>query len=111
MVYSSPYVRACETARLALESAGLAGRVSFAVDEGLREREFGVLDRLTRSGIRERRPDQAELRAHLGKFYHRPAGGESWADVGKGCARRVIGLPMWESRARHACGRPRFRSL
>jgi len=81
VVYSSPYLRACETARLALGSAGLAGRVGFAVDERLREREFGVLDRLTRSGIRERHPDQADMRAHLGKFYHRPAGGESWADV------------------------------
>ena len=26
-------------------------------------------------------PDQAELRRLLGKFYHRPPGGESWCDV------------------------------
>lgn len=81
VVYSSPYVRACETARLALASAGLEGRVAFAVDERLREREFGILDRLTRVGIHQRHPEQAESRAHLGKFYHRPPGGESWADV------------------------------
>src|SRR5881227_781240 len=47
----------------------------------LREKEFGVLDRLTGAGIRERFPDQAEFRTLLGKFYHRPPGGESWCDV------------------------------
>jgi len=51
------------------------------IDERLREREFGILDRHTRVGIRERFPDQAEARARIGKFYHRPPGGESWCDV------------------------------
>ena len=83
VVYSSPYVRASTTARLALDAAGLEidRDVTFVIDERLREREFGILDRLTRRGITERHPDQAEFRAHLGKFYHRPPGGESWADV------------------------------
>ena len=83
VVYSSPYVRARETASLALEAARLAvdRDVTFVVDERLREREFGILDRLTRRGITEKYPDQADFRAHLGKFYHRPPGGESWADV------------------------------
>jgi 2,3-bisphosphoglycerate-dependent phosphoglycerate mutase len=47
----------------------------------LREKEFGILDRLTRHGIAEFYPDQAEFRRLLGKFYHRPPGGESWCDV------------------------------
>ena len=82
VVYTSPYVRACETSRIALDAAGIdADSIHFVVDERLREREFGVLDRLTRLGIKERYPEQAEFRAHLGKFYHRPPGGESWADV------------------------------
>ena len=51
------------------------------VDERLREREFGIFDRLTTAGIRARYPEEAEHRAMLGKFYHRPPGGESWADV------------------------------
>jgi broad specificity phosphatase PhoE len=51
------------------------------VDERLREKEFGVLDRLTRHGIQELHPDQAEFRRVLGKFYHRPPAGESWCDV------------------------------
>ena len=73
---SSPYVRAEQTARLALgEDAPLL------LDERLREREFGILDRLTRAGIEQRFPEQAAARAFLGKFWHRPPGGESWADV------------------------------
>lgn len=51
------------------------------VDERLREKEFGVLDRLTKVGIEAYHPDQAEFRRLLGKFYHRPPGGESWCDV------------------------------
>lgn len=83
VVYASPYVRAHDTAAIALDAAGLVPDrdVTFVVDERLREREFGILDRLTRVGIAERHPDQADFRAHLGKFYHRPPGGESWADV------------------------------
>ena len=50
-------------------------------DERLREREFGLWDRLTTAGVREKFPEQAEQRTLLGKFYHRPPGGESWADV------------------------------
>ncbi|HVM08261.1 MAG TPA: histidine phosphatase family protein [Acidimicrobiales bacterium] len=83
VVVCSPYVRACSTAELLLGSAGLRPHhdVEFVVDERVREREFGILDRLTKVGIAERHPEQAEFRAHLGKFYHRPPGGESWADV------------------------------
>lgn len=83
VVYASPYVRARTTAEIALDAAGLQvdRDVTFVVDERLREREFGILDRLTRRGIIERHPEQAEFRTHLGKFYHRPPGGESWTDV------------------------------
>jgi len=47
----------------------------------LREKEFGILDGLTTVGIRNSFPAQAEFRQILGKFYHRPPGGESWCDV------------------------------
>ena len=81
-VLASPYVRAEETAKLVLEASGCdPTEVEVRVDERLREREFGILDRLTFAGIKERYPEQAEFRAFLGKFYHRPPGGESWADV------------------------------
>jgi probable phosphoglycerate mutase len=82
IVISSTYVRARETARAICEAGGVAGqRRAPIIDERLREREFGIFDRLTTSGIREKYPELAEHRALLGKFYHRAPGGESWADV------------------------------
>jgi probable phosphoglycerate mutase len=76
----SPYLRAHETARLILEEADLGG-LPVMVDERLRDREQGVLDRLTRAGFRDRYPEEAERHDYLGKFWYRPLGGESWADV------------------------------
>jgi broad specificity phosphatase PhoE len=83
VVVCSPYARARDTARLVMEAAGLqAGReVRLRLDERLREKEFGILDRLTKHGIREKFPELHEQRSHVGKFYFRPPGGESWCDV------------------------------
>jgi broad specificity phosphatase PhoE len=75
----STYVRARETARIICDEAGLD--LPTRVDERLRDRELGVLDRLTFAGVEARYPEEAERRRWQGKFYHRPAGGESWADV------------------------------
>lgn len=82
LILSSPYVRAKETAAIICHEGALAGAPTHSIiDERLREREFGIFDRLTTRGIRERFPDEAAHRRRLGKFYHRPPGGESWADV------------------------------
>jgi 2,3-bisphosphoglycerate-dependent phosphoglycerate mutase len=82
VVLSSPYVRARQTAKAICEAGGVTETARQPiVDERLREREFGVFDRLTTAGIREKYPDLADHRALLGKFYHRAPGGESWADV------------------------------
>ena len=82
VVLSSPYVRALRTAEIIRAAGGLAGDgIDIEADERLREKEFGILDRLTRHGVAERCPEQAEFRRLLGKFYHRPPGGESWCDV------------------------------
>jgi probable phosphoglycerate mutase len=82
VILSSPYLRARQTAKAICEAGGLAGgKARTIVDERLREREFGVFDGLTTLGIREKYPEEAAHRARLGKFYHRPPGGESWADV------------------------------
>ncbi len=79
VLWTSPYVRARQTAEIALQAAALD--LPQVVDERLREREFGVLDGLTRKGITAQFAEESERRARLGKFYHRPPGGESWTDV------------------------------
>ena len=82
VVLCSPYRRARQTAGLVHDAGGLpVAPDDFVIDERLREKEFGVLDGLTSRGIRDVMPDQAEFRRLLGKFYHRPPGGESWCDV------------------------------
>ena len=82
IVLCSPYLRARHTAELIRDAGGVADHAPPpVVDERLREREFGILDRLTAAGIAELFPEQAKARTLLGKFYHRPPGGESWCDV------------------------------
>ena len=76
----SPFVRARQTCDAIAAAAGVAPE-DVVVDERLREKEFGVLDRFTVAGIRSRFPELAEQRARVGKFYFRPPGGESWCDV------------------------------
>jgi broad specificity phosphatase PhoE len=78
-VISSPYARARQTAEIAVEGAGWPLEVR--TDERLRDRELGILDRLTRLGVEKRFPEELERREWLGKLYYRPPGGESWADV------------------------------
>ncbi|MFF2632898.1 histidine phosphatase family protein [Microbacterium sp. NPDC058021] len=73
----SPYLRARETLAIALGDDPAV----VLVDERLRDRELGILDLLTTRGVARLHPEEAERRRHLGKFYHRPPGGESWADV------------------------------
>lgn len=78
-VWSSPYVRARQTAELAVHTGGW--KTPVLLDERLRDRELGILDMLTSAGVEARLPREAERRRWLGKFYYRPPGGESWADV------------------------------
>lgn len=82
VVLCSPYLRALQTARRLMEAARMGpDDATMVCDERLREKEFGILDRLTMHGIREKYPELAEQRRHVGKFYFRPPGGESWCDV------------------------------
>lgn len=100
VVLCSPYVRARETARLVMAEARLrpGADVRLRVDERLREKEFGILDRLTKHGIRQKYPELNEQRTHVGKFYFRPPGGESWCDV-------ILRLrSLTEMMAREHCG-------
>jgi broad specificity phosphatase PhoE len=77
----SPYVRARGTAQAVLDVLDQQNLRAALADERLREKEFGILDRLTPLGIRHKHPELDEQRRHVGKFYFRPPGGESWCDV------------------------------
>jgi broad specificity phosphatase PhoE len=79
ITWCSPYLRAQQTADIALAAAGLD--LPVRIDERLRDRELGVLDLLTAQGVAMRFPQERERRRWLGKLYYRPPGGESWADV------------------------------
>ena len=81
VVLASPYVRARQTAEIFRDHGGCDPDEAICCDERLREKEFGVLDGLTTHGVAHFEPQQAEFRQLLGKFYHRPPGGESWCDV------------------------------
>lgn len=77
VVVSSPYQRARSTAERALAELGL----DVVIDERIRERELGIFDGITWYGIEASHPEESARRARVGKFYYRPPGGESWADV------------------------------
>ncbi|CAN7570804.1 histidine phosphatase family protein [Duganella sp. LjRoot269] len=81
VVLFSPYARARATAQAVLDALDRDRLSAVVADERLREKEFGILDRLTPLGIRDKYPELAEQRQHVGKFYFRPPGGESWCDV------------------------------
>jgi len=80
VLLTSPFVRARQTCAAIGQALGVPS-TQLRVDERLREKEFGILDRYTRHGIVTRFPELAEQRASVGKFYFRPPGGESWCDV------------------------------
>lgn len=79
VVMVSPYARAQQTWQIAAARADSSHTAG--TDERLRDRELGILDRLTRRGVQQRYPEEWERRRFLGKYYHRPPGGESWVDV------------------------------
>jgi broad specificity phosphatase PhoE len=80
VVLTSPYARAMQTARHVIDALDTS-ELQLIADERLREKEFGILDRYTSLGIREKFPELSEQRKLVGKFYFRPPGGESWCDV------------------------------
>lgn len=80
VLFTSPFIRSQQTTLAVAEALGIAP-ADIQVDERLREKEFGILDRYTKHGILSTFPELAEQRALVGKFYFRPPGGESWCDV------------------------------
>lgn len=80
VLITSPFVRSQQTCWAVADALEL-DRDEVGVDERLREKEFGILDRYTVHGIQSKFPELAAQRALVGKFYFRPPGGESWCDV------------------------------
>ncbi len=78
LIVASSFLRARETAEIALKASGSP---AITLDERLRDREGGLFYGLTWTGITNRHPDEAARLVRDGKFYYRPPGGESWADV------------------------------
>ena len=77
--YVSPYLRTRQTAELVM--AALRARPRLVIEERVREKEFGILEGLTRHGIRSHHPEEAARKTAVGKYYYRPPGGESFPDV------------------------------
>ena len=66
VVLHSPYVRAAQTAELLMGRLDRDELLAVHADERLREKEFGILDRLTTYGIAHHHPDLYEQRQHVG---------------------------------------------
>ena len=79
VVYVSPYHRTRHTADLVIEE--MNHRPRCVIEERLREKEFGILEGLTRHGIHKFHPEEEERKKKVGKYYYRPPGGESYPDV------------------------------
>jgi broad specificity phosphatase PhoE len=79
VVYVSPYRRTRRTADAAVsEMAKPPRRV---IEERLREKEFGILEGLTKHGIEQLHPEEHRRKIAVAKYYYRPPGGESFPDI------------------------------
>jgi len=77
--FVSPFARTVQTAGII--TAQFSYSLNLVEDDRLREIDFGVLDGLTKHGIAHFQPLEKERRARLGKYHHRPLGGENYPDV------------------------------
>lgn len=78
-VHVSPYLRTVHTAQLMMKH--FDHECDLTYEERIREKEFGILDGLTKAGISKKYPDELRRRERDGKYYYRPPGGESYPDV------------------------------
>jgi len=78
-LFVSPYERTVQTAELMLKYFPYP--LEMTLEERVREKEFGILDGLTRKGIAQKYAEEVKRRDRQGKYYYRPPGGESYPDV------------------------------
>ncbi len=79
-LYVSPYARTRQTADLVIAELSRSPQL-VRIEERIREKEFGILDELTRHGVRVLHPEEATRKELIGKYDYRPPGGESYPDV------------------------------
>lgn len=82
IAFASPYVRTQQTAEIILNIMGRRKQCDYRLEERLREKDWGILDLLTKKGIQQRYPEEYARKEREGKYYYRPPGGESYPDVG-----------------------------
>jgi probable phosphoglycerate mutase len=80
VVFTSPYVRARETWRIAADSSGLP-LPSPRTDDRLVDRLLGDLELLTRAAVAARFPDEPGRLAEAGLYEYCPPGGESFGGI------------------------------
>ncbi|MGW4946618.1 histidine phosphatase family protein [Actinoplanes sp. NPDC004185] len=80
VVITSPYRRARETWRIAVESSGLSLPAP-STDDRLVDRLTGELEMLTDAAIRQRFPDEPARFEQAGEYAYRPPGGETFGDI------------------------------
>ena len=78
-VYTSPYLRTVETTRVIVGQFDYTPEI--VNEERIREKEFGIVDGLTKQGVERKYPDEAKRKRLVGKYYYRPPGGESYPDL------------------------------
>ncbi len=78
-IFVSPYLRTVQTAEILTKHFRNSSRLT--IDDRIREKEFGILDGLTKAGITKKHPEEWRRRERDGKYYYRPPGGESFPDV------------------------------
>ncbi len=78
-IFVSPYMRTVQTAEILMKHFDSSPRLT--VEDRIREKEFGILDGLTKAGITKKYPEEWKRRERDGKYYYRPPGGESYPDV------------------------------
>jgi 2,3-bisphosphoglycerate-dependent phosphoglycerate mutase len=85
LVYCSPFRRTRETLDAVLDSLAAADPDAPApavrFDERLRDRDTGAWEMQTHAALRAMYPEEMARRDHVGPFYFRPPGGESFPDV------------------------------
>ena len=79
VAFSSPYKRTLQTTEAMLRA--YSNPVAVVQEERIREIEFGALDGLTWSGVKQKLPQEFARREREGKYWYRPPGGESRPDV------------------------------